>query len=184
MRDSKTTPRHSYSETNELAIIELIKKYPGLGLRELARELNTSPQSLKYYTDQLITENAIEVKKDGKYLRFYDKNFHIEAFEQTILNCIRKAPLLNVIMVFLNAKKRDGKDILKNNEVMDQLDVQSAGTVTYYLNQLIECSIIEKNKEGFRLINPSLIQHLINKYTPTKSIIDNFIQLWEDYFSL
>lgn len=177
------TPKHSYSENNELTIIQLIKTYPGLGLRELARELNTSPQSLKYYTDQLLKENLLIIKKDGKYSRFYDINFHVEEFEQNILNCIRKSHLLNVIMVFLNAQKKEKKYILKNNEIMEQLNVQSAGTVTYYLNQLIECSIIEKNKEGFRLINPRLIQLFINKYTPTKSIIDNFIELWQGYFT-
>ena len=175
-------PRHSYTETNELSIISLIEKFPGLGLRELARELNTSPQSLKYYTDKLVTDNEIIIKKDGKYSRFYCKDFHVEEFEQNILNCLRKVPLHKTILVFLKALKKNNKTILKNNEVMDELEVQSAGTVTYYLNQLIENLIIEKNKDGFSLINPSLIEFFVKKYSPAPSIIDNFIQLWLDYF--
>lgn len=176
------TPRHSYSEEFEKSIIQLIEKYPGLGLRELARELEVSAQSLKYSTDLLLEQKTITVKKDGKYLRFYAKDFEIDDFEEKILNCFRKSQLLNVIMIFLNAYKKNKKEILKNQEILERIEVHSAGTITYYLNQLTENSIIEKTKEGFRLINPALIESLLKKYRPTHSIIDNFINLWTDYF--
>ena len=175
-------PRHSYSIDYEKSIILVIEKYPGLGLRELARELSTSAQSLKYYTDKLVNEKQILVKKDGKYSRFYAKDFEVEEFEEKILNCFRKPHLLNVIMVFLNADKREKKEVLKNQELMENLQVQSAGTVTYYLNNLIESNIIEKTRDGFRIINQSLIERLLKKYNPTPSIIDNFIALWTNYF--
>ena len=160
----------------------VIEKYPGLGLRELARELTTSAQSLKYYTDKLVNEEQIMVKKDGKYSRFYVQDFEIEEFEEKILNCFRKPHLLNVIMVFLNTYKKEKKEVLKNQELMEDLQVQSAGTVTYYLNNLIESNIVEKTKDGFRIINQSLIERLLKKYNPTPSIIDNFINLWTNYF--
>ena len=176
------TPRHSYSDEYEISIIKLIEKYPGLGLRELAREMESSPQSLKYYTDQLLKEGKILIKRDGKYSRFYGKDVKIEEFEEKILNCFRKPHLLNVIVVFLDAHKRNKTEILKNQELMTILQVQSAGTVTYYLNQLVECDLIEKSKEGFRLKNRTLIERLLKKYNPTPSIIDTFIELWTNYF--
>ncbi len=176
------SPRHSYSDENELSVIEIIEKYPGLGLRELARELLISPQSLKYYTDKLLKESQILIKKDGKYSRFYAKDIVIEEYEEKILNCFRKPHLLNVIMVFLNTFKADKTEILKNHDLLEKLDVQSAGTVTYYINQLIDCDIIEKTKDGFKLKNRTLIEHLLKKYNPTPSIIDNFINLWTSYF--
>ena len=175
------SPRHSYSEEYEGTIISLIDKYPGLGLRELARELSSSPQSLKYYTDKLVENNQIIIKKDGKYSRFYTKNIVIEEHEEKMINCIRKGPLLNVIVVFLDESKREKKTLLKNQELVTILQVQP-GTVTYYLNQLIECNIIEKQTDGFRLLNPSLMERFIKKYSPTHSIIDNFINLWTSYF--
>ena len=175
-------PRHSYSIDYEKFIMLVIEKYPGLGLRELARELTTSAQSLKYYTDKLVNEEQIMVKKDGKYSRFYVQDFEIEEFEEKILNCFRKPHLLNVIMVFLNTYKKEKKEVLKNQELMEDLQVQSAGTVTYYLNNLIESNIVEKTKDGFRIINQSLIERLLKKYNPTPSIIDNFINLWTNYF--
>ena len=175
------SPRHSYSQEYENMIISLIDKYPGLGLRELARELSSSPQSLKYYTDKLVESKQIIIKRDGKYSRFYNKNVIIEEHEEQIINCIRKGPLLNVIMVFLSESKQEKKELLKNQELVSILDVQP-GTVTYYLNQLIECNIVEKQLEGFRLLNPSLIERFIKKYSPTRSIIDNFIELWSSYF--
>ena len=47
------SPTHSYTKDFEIQVISLIEKYPGLGLRELSRELVVSAQSLKYYTDKL-----------------------------------------------------------------------------------------------------------------------------------
>ena len=176
------TPRHSYSDEYEISIIHLIEKFPGLGLRELAREMSTSPQSLKYYTDQLLKEKKILIKKDGKFSRFYEKNFKIEEFEEKILRCFRKPHLLNVIVVFLDAYKRDKTEILKNQELISKLQVQSAGTITYYLNQLMECGLVEKSKEGFKLKNKILLERLLKKYKPTPSIIDTFIELWTNYF--
>lgn len=175
------SPRHSYSQEYEGMIISLIDKYPGLGLRELARELSSSPQSLKYYTDKLIESNQIIIKKDGKYSRFYNKDVIIEEHEEQIINCIRKGPLLNVIVAFLNEHKQEKKELLKNQELVSILQVQP-GTVTYYLNQLIDCKIVEKQPDGFRLLNPSLMERFIKKYSPTRSIIDNFIDLWSSYF--
>ena len=177
------SPRHSYSDENESAIIEVIEQYPGLGLRELARELQISPQSLKYYTDKLLQDGQLSIKKDGKYSRFYGKDVEIEDFEEKILTCFRKPHLLNVIMVFLDASKKRKIEALKNHDLLAKLDdVHSAGTITYYINQLIECEIIEKNKDGFHLKNKTLIERLLKKYNPTPSIIDNFINLWSSYF--
>ena len=64
-------PIHSHTKDFANEVIALIEKYPGLGLRELSRELNTSAQSLKYYTDMLLQEGEVFSKKDGKYARFF-----------------------------------------------------------------------------------------------------------------
>ena len=176
------SPTHSYTKDFELQVISLIEKYPGLGLRELSRELVVSAQSLKYYTDKLQNEGSISTKKDGKYSRFYVKGFKIEDFEEKILSCLRKPQLLNIIIIFLQMEKETGIDVLKNQELTDKLNVQSPGTVTYFINQLIQNDLIEKTKLGFKLKNSTLIESLIKKYYPTPSIIDNFINLWSQYF--
>ena len=175
-------PSHSHTREFELEVYGVIEKFPGLGLRELSRELVTSAQSLKYYTDKLVREESLIVKKDGKYSRFYVKGFEIEDFEEKILSCLRKPQLLNIIIIFLQTHKNEGIEIQKNQDLIDKLHVQ-AGTVSYHLNQLVQSNIIEKINNGFRLRNSLLIESLVKKYYPTRSIVNNFIYLWTIYFS-
>ncbi len=175
------TPSHFYTKEFEQNVITIIEKYPGLGLRELSRELSISAQSLKYYTDKLLQEGEVFNRKDGKYSRYFTKGFKIDEYEQNILSCLRKPHLLKIIIIFLQERK-NGIEIIKNQELLDKLQVQSASTVTYYLNQLVQNDVLEKTKNGFWLKNPQLLDGLVKKYNPTHSIVDNFINLWQQYF--
>ena len=177
------SPKHSYSVSFENEIIKFIEKYPFLSLREIARELNTSAQLLKYHIDILLTNGRLKSKKDGKYVRFFTPSLNFEEYEKNLITIIRKPKLLKVIMVFLNHQKKNKGKILKNSELIDYLDISTAGTVTYYTNQLINAEILVKSNEGFSLKNPIFIENLIKKYQPPPTIIDNFISIWFEFFS-
>lgn len=178
-------PQHASSKSIEEAIIRTIYKYPGLSLRELSREMETSPQLIKYHVDHLIKECIISVKPDGKFQRYFHQTLDIAEYEEKIIASLRKPQLLRTILIFIQALEKERKAVIKNNELLEQLNITSASTVTYYTSQLIQADILirlEPNS-GFMLKNPLLIKRMVKKYKPTNSILENFTSLWLDFFS-
>ena len=54
-----------------LAILNTVKKYPGINSAEISRNLNLSRNSIKYHVDKLLEKHLIRLEKKGRVKQLY-----------------------------------------------------------------------------------------------------------------
>ena len=127
-------------------IFNIIYRQPGIRLCELTRECGLSRNSVTYHTHRLVQDSDVEEKRDGKYLRFYDKNKgkNQRLFE---LNCIKQKLICDTLISNCSLAQNE---IIKETSMSQQL-------VSYHLKKLIEKEIVESvnnlGRTEYRLSN-------------------------------
>ena len=178
-----------YSGEIKKGIVTIISNYPGLSLRELARELKISSSLTKYHLDNLIEEKKIVGIKDKKAIRFFLSEHKISNDDFKILKLLRNQIILEFVILFLNTYSGDfsnnkiGK--LRNSDLYKKLRFNSKGTITYYLKKLLEEKILvkaENTANEYYLRDPETINRMLRLYKPYPSIIENFMTLWLSFY--
>lgn len=178
-----------YSGEIKKEVLKIISNYPGLSLREVSRELKISPSLTKYHLDNLITEKIIVGVKDNKAIRFFLTEHEISIDDFKILKILRNHIILEFVILFLDSYEGNfsdnAKGKLRNSDLYKNLRFNSKGTITYYLKKLLEENIIVKSENTaneYYLRDPENINRLLRLYKPYPSIIENFMNLWINFY--
>jgi DNA-binding MarR family transcriptional regulator len=178
-------------------IYQYVLNYPGLHLRQLARDLGMSYSTIKYHLDYLIKNDLIVQKTESKYLRYYVKD-KVGTDEKTLILLLRKKVSREMLVLFLFHL------CASQSELSKRIGVHPT-TIEYHLKKLLEADIIEhapikdglipfhehprflkRKPEGneviFRLKNPRFIYNSLIKYKKSLSdskLIEEIIELFD-----
>lgn len=158
-------------------LVLLVETYPGLHLRELAREAGISEALAGYHLDRLEEADHVRSETEGGFRRFYPVDAPgPTAKERELLNLLRRAVPLEVVVFLLE------EGASSHGEVTDQTGLAKS-TVSYHLSNLAEAGIVERDDEGrFALADPRGIERLLLRWEPPKDLTDRFAELWRKFY--
>ena len=155
-------------------IYQMISKYPGLHLRELARKIDIPKSTLVYHIHYLQKKNIISSSDSKGYDRFFiSENFNKK--NKDIIAVIREKVPLNLILYFCIIPSSNQKDIVAFAEKWEKHHVKiprtlkkHPTTLAFHLNKLIELGLIDriqyKNEVIYTLKDHELIFDLLITY--------------------
>jgi predicted transcriptional regulator len=152
-------------------IYECIKKNPGLHLRQLQRSLHIPLASLQYHLSYMARKKIIFEEKSENYTRYYCKL--LEPEDKKVLSVLRQKRLREIVLLILVNKK------VKCQLIVRTLNL-SPSTISFYLNHLVEHSVIERTKIGYENIytlkDEDRIAKILIAYQ--RSFMDKMVDKW------
>lgn len=171
----KPTGQHALLELDmRRRLVALVSAYPGLHVREAARQLNTSMALVEYHLGLLAKADLIEVRKDDRYARLYPvQGARPTDAEADLLALLRERLPLRITLFLL-----DRDEPLKHGEIAAALDL-SKSKLSFHLRKLEAGGILRKNADGaFEIIQPRIVQRLLWTFQPTPDLRQEFAKVW------
>lgn len=161
-------------------VYDVVRRYPGIHLREIERQTSVSAPLAQYHLKRLVEEGFVDVHDQGGYARHYPtdkgKSASVTPGDLPIVGLLREEVPLHLVLVLLD------RGPMTHAELVGELDVAKS-TVSYHLAKLAEAEVIERGGDGkLRLADRERTYRLLLAYRPTPSLIDRFAQLWEDLY--
>jgi predicted transcriptional regulator len=163
-------------------IYETVKRFPGLHLREIARQLDMSVPLVDYHLNFLEKYGLVTGVMDAQFKRFYPRDpigsgiqtdrFSIE--EKKVMGVLRQRIPLQIVLLLLKEGTVRHKDMLPLMGV-------SPSTLSHHIGKLLRRNVIRRTEEGFMLTDPEGTVRLLMKLEiPPGSLSDAFARVWEE----
>lgn len=155
-------------------LVALVRAYPGLHIREAARQLDTSMALVEYHVQLLNEAGLLRIDKDDRYVRLYvDGPKQPDPAERALLALLRERLPLQVTLYLL-----DRGEPARHGEIAAALDIAKS-KLSFHLRKLEAAGVVGKTTEGaFQVANPRAIQRLLAEFPPTTSLRNEFAKLW------
>jgi len=158
-------------------IYQVIRKTPGIHLRELQKTANVSSMgNLEYHLDYLEKAKLVTSESDGNYKRFFGTKEDPYLIKK--LGLLRQEIPRQITIFLLLNPEATHKQILENFEI-------APSTLSFHLNKMYEQEIVNRHREGrnihYTIENPNLLAKVLITYKPTflDKLVDNFVDVWE-----
>lgn len=152
----------------------LVAAYPGLHVREAARQLATSMALVEYHLALLAEAGLVDVRKDERYARIYPvQGPRPSNAEAALLAVLRERLPLRITLFLL-----DRGEPVRHGEIADALDLGKS-KLSFHLRKLEAGGVARKTAEGlFEAVQPKRLQRLLWTYQPTPDLRQEFAQAW------
>jgi len=157
-------------------LVRLVEQYPGLHLRELARQSDISEALAGYHMDVLVAEEIVTAQADGVYKRFYpSKGPSPTETEKDLIRILRQRVPLQIVLHLLDAKQ------IGHGDLTQRLGLAKS-TVSYHLGKLRDAGLIAERTGSLFLAEPKRIERLLLRWEPPRDLTDSFADLWEGFY--
>lgn len=163
-------------------VLELVRQYPGLHLREIQRQLDTSAMLAEYHLNLLEKWGLVTSLEEKNYRRFFPNSElprPLPPEDKRALCLLRQTVPLGIILLLLE------RGALTHGQIADALDLRKS-TLTYHLNLLEGAGVVKRTAQArlFELVEREHILSLLRSYRLTPDLIDEYAGLWADVVSL
>ncbi len=168
-------------ETMRDRVLEAIKQFPGIHLRGLVRQLDTTTSLARYHIQSLVAESAVRATQVGGFTRYFPASQYQEltSKERKELHLLRQERPLEIVLALLEFGGMQHRDLL---EVVGG----SKGTLTYQLGKLTKAGLVRRvatgADRGFHLVDPSHVRSLLARYEPVPEVLGRVHDTWDDLF--
>lgn len=143
-------------------ILELLRREPGLHLRELPRRLGLSLRAVRYHLESLAEREEVVAYRAGRFQRWFPA-VHLSAAERTLISALRISSHRAVLKSLLT------RGPARFTELHDQTKI-SPGSLSQSLRQLIGNGLVTLDPEHqYRVSDPSAVRmqlSLIRRHFP------------------
>lgn len=155
-------------------LVALVAAYPGLHVREAARQLQTSTALIEYHLGLLAEAGLVEAKRDDRYVRIYPVSGpRPTTDERRLLSLLREKLPLRITLFLL-----DRGEPVKHGEVADALKLGKS-KLSFHLRKLEAAGLVTKTADGlFEAAQPKRVQRLLWTYQPTPDLREEFADVW------
>jgi len=157
-------------------IHDLVRDYPGLHIREVARQLGTSVALVEYHLPFFLDHGIFEAEQDERYLRLYLKAEggapSPTPKERRALGVLRSRIPLQVVLFLLD------RGPAKHKDIAEALDLGKS-KLSFHLRKLEAAGLVGKTDDGrFQTLRPQRVTRLLLDYKPTPDTLEEFAELW------
>jgi DNA-binding transcriptional ArsR family regulator len=154
----------------------LVQEYPGLHVREAARQLDTSLALVEYHVAILRDAGLLREERDERYVRLFavaGGGAGPTAGERDLLQALRARLPLGITLTLLDA---DGP--MQHKALCDQLDLGKS-TLSFHLRKLEAAGVVRKTADGrFEPRDRARLLRLLLHYQPTPDLREEFADAW------
>jgi predicted transcriptional regulator len=161
---------------NRRDLYQYINKNPGMHLRAMGRALKISLGDIRYHLDYLEKKDLISSQK-GEYKKTYFSATDIHHGDRDTLALLRQDSPRKILLFLINHPSAHFKDIQQELK-------KSKSTISFHLNKLTKCGIIEvdteENKKVYSITNKDQIIRLLITYRSSflDDTIDRVVDMW------
>ncbi|HJQ94070.1 MAG TPA: ArsR family transcriptional regulator, partial [Candidatus Thermoplasmatota archaeon] len=151
----------------------LVKEYPGVHVREAARQLGTSMALVEYHLALLREHGLVSVSKDDGYARLYPGDAPPPGpAERGQVGLLRQRLPLRVTLTLLD----DGP--AKHKDLAEALGLGKS-TLSFHLRKLEAAGLVVRDADGrFAVKDPPRVLRLLLAYPPTRDLRQAFADVW------
>lgn len=148
-------------------ILNIIRNYPGLHLRAVARQADTSLNLVQYHVQGLSDAGEIELGLDGGKVRAYPPG--LPTRQRQLLGALREPKRAAIISHLLQGPSSHA-DMARALKI-------GKSTLSFHLSYLAEAGIIER-ADAVSLANPEAVRDVMAQYKQTPGAVDRLTSLW------
>lgn len=160
-------------------VYDAVRRFPGIHLREIERQLGESAALVAYHLEKLVAEAFVEVHEQGGYSRYFPtskgKAASVSARDQVWLGLLREEVPLHIVLVLLDEGPQP------HGTIVERVGVAKS-TASYHLAKLAEAHVVEREGRLIRLTDRERAYRLLLAYKPTPTMIEAFAELWENLY--
>lgn len=155
-------------------LVALVRQYPGLHIREAARQLGTSMALVEYHVALLSDSALVRVERDAGYARLYAVGKHDpDERERSVLAVLRGRIPLQLALYLL-----DRAEPVKHGDIATALGLGKS-KLSFHLRKLEAAGVARKTAEGaFEARDPQRLHRLLADFPPTSDLRNEFAKLW------
>ena len=151
-------------------LLQLARNFPGLHLRELARQADTSLNLVQYHIQKLQDEGFLEIALAGGKVRVFPPDLRAE--DRTVLAILRDKPRLRITMHLLDGGAMSHGDLVRRVKM-------GKSTLSFHLRQMEDAGVVHTADEGYGLANEQQVRVLLDRYPPTQDAVGRMAEVWE-----
>lgn len=162
-------------------LYDLVRKFPGLHMREIHRELGLSIALAEYHLGVLERSGLVTSVTEEGYKRFYpapqEGGRGLGGRERRMLGVLRQTIPLRITLMLL----KQGR--VSNKEMSERLGL-TPSRLSFHLKKLMKAGVVRRlsRTEGraYELEDPELVLRLVVAYRPPPDVLDECDDLWQE----
>jgi predicted transcriptional regulator len=160
-------------------IYDLIKKFPGLHMREIQRKLNIPIALAEYHLNIMEEAEVVSAIKEGGYKRYYEvsERAKIGFGVRKQIGVLRQKIPLSIVLYLLKNKSA------KPSNLSQALNINPS-KLSFHLKKLRKINLIRRLKpvegKGYVLVDEKMVHRLLLTYKPPMEMLEEFADLWEN----
>ncbi len=160
-------------------IVAVVQEYPGLHLREVARQLDTSVALVEYHAAILLRAGVLSEQSDERYKRLYParqsssrEQSTPSARDRPLLALLRERWPLGITLHLLDKGPQPHKQMCEDLGL-------GKSKLSFHLRKLEAAGIVAKSHDGrFRVLDEGVVHRILVAYPPTRDLRDEFANVW------
>jgi predicted transcriptional regulator len=178
-----TAPRQSSTPLPGAAVhaqvLAFVKRYPGVHVRAVERELRLSSRLAAYHLEQLEGEGRVQCVHETGFSRYFPAVGRPRwSKEDVAFLCLMRRTAALRITLLLAAQGPMGRA-----DLGQRLDLARA-SMSYHLGQLLDAGVVASDQEGrkllYRLADPESTLGRLANFTPLPDDLEPFDAMWQD----
>lgn len=160
-------------------LLRLIGEYPGLHLRELAREARLSEALAGYHLGHLVAAGHVVDRAEHGFRRFYPvKGPALSERDLQHLSLLRQPVPLQIVVRLAE------RSPATHQELTDMLGLAKS-TVSYHLAKLQEAGVVAPavRGAGFVLRDARHVERLLLRWEPPADLTERFQSMWRRFYA-
>lgn len=164
-------------------MFQAVTQYPGLHLRELARQLDLDPNHAKYHLTYLEKHGLVSSRKEEGYWRFFPRETGsvglrdvVSVDKKRVLSFLRRPVPLHAVLILLDRGRAT------QGELAGAVGVAQA-TLHYHVGKMESSGLLVSRREGreriYELAKPDEVLDLLVRYRPPDALVQGFLDAWE-----
>lgn len=158
-------------------IARLVQAYPGLHMREIARQAGISEALAGYHLDELVKDEVLESVQEEFFRRFYPAKGGAREEDRDLLGALRQRVPLQIVLHLL------GHGQATQQQLADLVGVGKS-TMSYHVGRLLDLDLLATPAEGRGVVlrDPKRVERLLLRYQPPKDLTDRMVDLWATFY--
>lgn len=152
-------------------IMELVQEYPGLHLREVARQLDTSVALVEYHAAALVDDGEVELVQDKRHHRLFPPD---HGLPRRAVIALRDPKTLQVVLHLL-AQPATHAELVHRTGL-------GKSTLSFHLRRMEDAELVVNQERTYHLVDPDRVRELIADNRPTPNLLRRFSDLWDDLY--
>lgn len=149
-------------------IRQLILDFPGLHLRELARQADTSLHLVQYHAQRLQDDGDIHISLEGGKVRVFPPE--LSKVERAVMGALRDKQRSRIVLTLLEEGELAHGDLVRRLKI-------GKSTLSFHLRTLVEQGVVQRD-EGLRLRDEAAVRDLMGRYRSTPDAADRMAGIW------